>query len=290
VDEDGNTSLYTIKPSAPTGSQVKHYTYSPAPDSGATGGVLTGGGSDAVSVRDGQIYISASAPSASNATAVFAVRLDRHAGVAYLSPTFADNATATDATTGNSVTLALTDPDSNANVPASSPRFAGQFALVSQADQQIIFARGLGWGGDGWGGNGSGSPQLTRLGLTYGGMSAGVDDVRWAAQDGGTMLVVDNKANTIYSITGPFQAGQAFAGLDTVGSTTNTTELDTIDLSTGALSPFATGFSTVKGLLWLPGGAQGDGSGDRHGDGGDSGSGGQEHGRDRGHGFGATEH
>src|SRR5207245_10787665 len=41
---------------------------------------------------------------------------------------------------GATTTLALTDPDSNAIVPAASPRFAGQFMLDSQGDGQLIFA------------------------------------------------------------------------------------------------------------------------------------------------------
>jgi hypothetical protein len=263
VDEDGNTSLYTIRP---RNNQVQHFTYSPEPDANTSGGVYTGGGTDAVTVQDGRILISASNPSAANGTAAFVAQLDRRTGVAHLSPTFADNATATDAVSGDGVTLRLTDPDSNATVPESSPRFGGQLALVSQADQEIIFARGLSWGGHGWGGDTAGGPQLTRLNLMYGGTTAGIDDVRWAAGNGGTLYVVDNQSNAVYAITGPFQAGQAFAGLDTVGPaanpTTNTTEVDTLDLSTGNLTPFATGFLAAKGLLWMPTGQQGGGDGD----------------------------
>lgn len=264
VNEDGNSSLYTIRAQAPGNRQVEHYTYSPAPDSAASGGVFSGGGTDAVTVRDGRIYISASAPTAANATAVFAARLDRRYGVARLYPTFADNA-ATDAVTGQSVALGLTDPDSNASVPESSPRFAGQLMLNSQGDQQLVFARGLGWGGQGRGGDGQGrdgwgGAQLTRLNLTYGGMNAGADDVRWAAQDGGTLLVVDSHSNTVYAVTGPFRAGEALAGLDTVGTATNTTQVDSVDLNTGAMSPFLTGFGAVKGLMWI---SSGSGRGER---------------------------
>lgn len=243
VNEDGNSSLYTIQPEAPAGSQVRHYAYSPAPDSGFAGGLLTGGGTDAVVVHDGQIFVSASNPTLLDATAAFNVSLDPNTGVASLAPTFADNASATDAVTGQTVTLGLTDPDSNADVPGASPRFGGQFVLDGQADQQLVFARGL--AGD--------SPALTRLGLTYGGQSAGVDDVRWAAGAGGKLIVVDRGTRTVYAISGPFAAGEAFASLDTVGSTAQTSEVDTIDLQSGELTPFVTGLTTAKGLLWLPG-------------------------------------
>jgi hypothetical protein len=242
VNEDGNSSLYTVRPSGRSGGEVTHYTYSPAPDSATTGGVFTGGGTDAVSVFRGQIVVSASNPTPANATAAFLVRLDRRTHVARLLPTVADNASATDAVTGQPVALALTDPDSNAVVPESSPRFGGDFALVSQADQQIVFASV----------HGRHHINLERLSLTHGGTAAGVDDVRWAERSGGTLYIVDSKTNTVYSLSGPFQAGQAFAGLDTVGTASQTTELDTLNLSTGALSPFVTGFTGIKGIVWTP--------------------------------------
>ena len=240
VNEDGNSSLYTVRPDGRLRGRVRHYTYAPAPDSAATGGVFTGGGTDAVSVYQGEIVLSASNPSAADATAAFRVRLDRRTSTARLYPTFADNATATDAVSGQSVTLALTDPDSNAVVPSSSPRFGGDFVLDSQGDQQLVFARGLRWD----------HPRLKRLALTHGGTAAGVDDIRWAERAGGTLYIVDNKANAVYKLTGPFRAGEAFAALDTVGTASQTTELDTIDLRTGALSPLVTGFTAIKGIVW----------------------------------------
>jgi hypothetical protein len=242
VNEDGNSSLYTVRPLRFGGSLVRHYRYSPLPDAAKTGGVFTGGGTDAVVVHGGDIYVSASAPGAANATAAFRVRLDSRRGIAHLSPTFADNAKATDAISGQSVTLALTDPDSNASVPATSPKFGGDLVLGAQADQQLVFAHGIE----------SRHPSLTRLLLTHGGQSAGVDDVRWAARSRGTLFVVDNGASKVYAISGPFKAGEAFASLDTVGTTATTTEVDRINLSTGALTPFVSGLSKAKGLLWTP--------------------------------------
>jgi hypothetical protein len=263
VNEDGNSSIYTVRPSGHHGAAVTHYTYSPAPDSASSGGVFTGGGTDAVSVWRGQIIVSASNPTPANATAAFLVRLSRHGHIARLFPTFADNASATDAVSGQSVTLALTDPDSNAVVPESSPRFGGDFALVGQADQQLIFEGSRGRHGN----------QLERLLLTHGGTAAGIDDVRWAARSGGTLYLVDSGTNTVYTLAGPFQAGQAFAALDTVGTASQTTELDTVDLSTGALSPFVTGFTGIKGVIWTPWSASPNGGG----------SGGHGHGHDHGH-------
>ncbi len=39
---------------------------------------------------------------------------------------------------GHMVNLDLTDPDSNQTVPPDGPRFAGNFMLTSQGDQQQI--------------------------------------------------------------------------------------------------------------------------------------------------------
>jgi hypothetical protein len=243
VNEDGNSSLYTITPSAPSGQQVRHYTYSPAPDSGSTGGVLTGGGSDTVTVFRGHIYLSASAPATLGATAVFRAELNPGTGIATLTRTFEDSSMARDAVNGERVKLHLPDPDSSAVVPVDSPRYGGDFVLVSQGDQQLIFARRLT----------PSSNDLTRLLLRRGNDRAGVDDVRWSEGRHGRLIVVDNKAGTMYAVSGDFKAGTAFGSLDTVGKNANTTEVDTIDLTTGQLTPFLTGLSTAKGLLWLPG-------------------------------------
>ncbi len=241
VNEDGNSSLYTIDPRAPLGQPARHYSYQPAPDSGSSGGVFTGGGTDAVIVYGGQIYLSASAPLTESATALFHVSLDESTGVASLAPTFADNAFATDAVTGLTVQLGLTDPDSNASVPAASPRFKRQLVVSGQADQQLVFAQHIT----------STEPKLTRLALSHEGQPAGVDDVRWSDNTTGTLIVVDSGARTVYAVTGPFTAGEAFASLDTVGTEAQNTEVDTVDLSSGALTPFLTGLKKAKGLLWL---------------------------------------
>lgn len=240
VNEDGNSSLYTIKPAARRRWRLRHYRFSPEPDRAATGGAFTGGGTDAVVVHDRRIYVSASAPSAKNATAAFRVRLLARSRVAVLRATFADDASATDGVSGAAVKLALTDPDSNADVPRGSPRFGGDFALVSQADQELVFAAGLQ----------TSRPSLTRLSLTRKRSGAGVDDVRWAARRGGTLYVIDSGAGVVYRLRGPFKAGEAFASLDTVGQSADNTEVDTLNLATGALSPLVTGLSKAKGLVW----------------------------------------
>ncbi|HEV3227969.1 MAG TPA: hypothetical protein VGY97_00735, partial [Solirubrobacteraceae bacterium] len=252
ANEDQHSRLYTVDPDAAPGSQVTAYTYSPDPGASGTGGVHTGGGTDAVSIYNGDIFVSASNPNDGtsaagpnpSATAVFEVSLDSSTGTAKLSETFADNAPATDGATGQSTTLNLGDPDSNAVVPESSPRFGGDFMLDGQADNQLVFAGPF---------DSPGNPTLlTTLNLSHGGTPAGVDDVRWAEGSGGTLYVVDNSHNQVLAIAGPFQAGQAFASLDHVGATATTTELDSVDLGSGALTAFASGLGKSKGLLYVP--------------------------------------
>ena len=55
VNEDANSSIYTITPRAPPGAQVRHYRYNVHP-------LPHNGGTDAISIYHGLVLISASAP------------------------------------------------------------------------------------------------------------------------------------------------------------------------------------------------------------------------------------
>jgi hypothetical protein len=99
VNEDGNTSLYVIRP----GRSAHHHTYSPSPDEAGKGPLLTGGGTDSVTVQANKLLIAASSPTRKGRTATFWTTL--RGSRAVLHPTFADNAHATDALTAASVRL-----------------------------------------------------------------------------------------------------------------------------------------------------------------------------------------
>jgi hypothetical protein len=127
VNEDANSSLYTIDPRR--GGSVVHYSYNePLPHNGGT---------DAISIYHGMILISASAPGTTGAAApqpaypaVYRVVLDRATDVATVQPLFYDEGSATVANwgstqSGTTVSLGLTDPDSSSVVPL--------YALVSPA-------------------------------------------------------------------------------------------------------------------------------------------------------------
>ncbi|MDQ6729809.1 MAG: hypothetical protein M3022_05820 [Actinomycetota bacterium] len=270
ANEDGNSILYVVNPGAPKKFQVTQYAYMPAPDSSGSSAVHTGGGTDSVQIVNGQILVAASAPTHSGRGATFRVTLattttrkkTKVGGkiksvkvvthVATLSSTFLDNSHATDAVTGNPITLHLTDPDSNALVPASLSAiggpFAGDYVLSGQSNDQLVFAAGLG----------SGHTTLTRLPLTYvdpitqAASKAGIDDVRWAPADNSTLYAVDNKANKIYKVKGPFTAGEAIAAMDTVGTKSLGGTLATLNDGSGELDPFLIGLKAAKGLLFMP--------------------------------------
>jgi hypothetical protein len=144
VNEDANSSIYTIKPGAPAPVQIQHYQYNePLPHAGGT---------DAISIYHGRVLASASAPGTTGKPApqptypaVYSVRFSRVTHVATVSPVFYDEARAAVANVGSGqgsvVRLALTDPDSNEVVPGAGPRFAGEFMLTSQGDKEQIFLR-----------------------------------------------------------------------------------------------------------------------------------------------------
>jgi hypothetical protein len=252
VNEDANSSLYTIDPHAPAGLELRHYSYSPDP------ATLSGGGTDAITIIDGRILISASNPSPSTpggstytGAAVYTATIPEHGSVVSLSPTFYDNSGATDAVTRQSVTLNLSDPDSNAAVPSTSTRFAGDFMLDSQGDSELVFAADPG----------ALDQTLTRLMLTSDAGAPQVDDVRWTTTPHGTLFVVDGSQDQIDAISGPFDSGIALTAIPD-DSPALPGEIGTVDLTTGLVETFATGLGSPKGLLYLPGHDR-DGSGHR---------------------------
>jgi len=282
VNEDSNSSLYTITPSAPPAGQVTHYLYSPNPSpSSGSGPLLTGGGTDAVTVLpNGTILIAASNPQSLGAspqtitggsiTATFVARLTppispSPTGTATLTASFLDDSEATLAPADtSSAALDLSDPDSNAYVPYSSPLYGNQFAQVSQGDHQLIFVSDIGSPSAPYN-----ATDLTVLNLAekVGSTttSAGIDDVRWADGDGGTLYVVDDSgggggAGAIYAITGPFFPGEALATVSETGPpnsssvVTDGQTVDTLNLASGVLTPFATGFVKASGEVWVPAG------------------------------------
>jgi hypothetical protein len=267
VNEDLNSTLYTITPGEDGG--LKHYTYFPNP--AQTGSDGTNGGTDSVSIgRDGAIYVAhsnpdVSLPGANNAPAVYKVKLT--GTTAALTPLFGVNDTATvvnpAAGAPKTATLGLTDPDSNTWVPGPD---GGTLIQDAQADSKLVFATDLD----------AKTPTLHELNLTNAAGPASVtpqlDDVTPAA-DAGELFVVDQKAGAIYTLdTRGFGHGVLVGAQPEPGDgdLANTAGLVLIDEKTGVATPLVTDVKSVspKGLLFLSGhGRDGDhGWGHRPGD------------------------
>ena len=197
VNEDANSSLYSIDPWS---GQVTHYWYSrPLPHHGGT---------DAISFYHGQMLISASAPGTTGAAApnpaypaVYSVILDHARHVAFFRAVFYDESRATAANGPHStktVTLGLTDPDSNEVVPSFAPRFGGDFMLTSQGDKEQIYVHGAGT----W------YQHLSVLAL-----SQSVDDTAWATAWHGAFYATDHDGDTVDVIAGTFWPGTALVAV-----------------------------------------------------------------------------
>ncbi|HWF51292.1 MAG TPA: hypothetical protein VG294_11695 [Solirubrobacteraceae bacterium] len=136
--------------------------------------------------------------------------------------------------------LKLVDVDSNAIVPSSSPRFAGQFVIDDQTALDLVFSSNIDAG-----------KGLTVLHTPY-----GLDDIRWATTPGGTLYLVDHGAatntpatsglSTLYKVTGPFVPGVAYASSDSIPD-----EVVTVNLASGKITPFIRHLQTAKGLVYL---------------------------------------
>jgi hypothetical protein len=252
VNEDANSSLYTIAEGAHGAVTVQHYSYNePLPHNGGT---------DAISVLGDQIFISASAPGTTGTLAapqptfpaVYSVTLDSATSVATVSPLFHDEDTATVANVGaqegQKMALALTDPDSSEIVPKGAPRFARDFMLDSQGDQQQIFVE-------------KGDPSKSLSVLT---LSQAVDDTAWAVGPG-ALYGTDSTNDAVDVLGGTFGANPIVAvtpcGANTAPSTCPSLPnfppnyLGSLNPSTGAITPVpvsGAAFVPQGGLLFMP--------------------------------------
>ncbi len=232
VNEDANSALNVIDPES---AKVTTYSYSPSPE------VNGNGGTDSIAILHGHIYLAHSNPSDTTQATDYEVDLDSHTHTAQLRPVFFDNSTATDAVTGKSVQLALTDPDTNLAMPETSPRFPGTLATISQADGQIVFAD-----------NHGGRPDLTVLNVTdnVAGNLPPLDGLAVATAQSGTLYVVNSSGQPIQALdTSGWPAGTVFV---TEASDNNNPLLGTLDLATGKITALGNTVSSPKGLLFLP--------------------------------------
>jgi hypothetical protein len=243
VNEDGNSSLYTVTPGAAPAAQVQHYAYAPS------GPLPHGGGTDSVTVVAGRIFIAASAPTNSTGPALYQATLTP--GVATLQPVFFDDSSAIVANTnspnhGQPVTLALTDPDSTTRVPAGSPRFGGDLLLDSQGDGEQIYVS---------------DPGGPRPALSVLKLAQSVDDTVFPTDPKGTLYVTDGTDNEVFAVTGDFRPGTALTSVtpaDANNPVNAPNYLGQLDLATGQITPLITTVQS-KGLAFVPAGGSGPG-------------------------------
>lgn len=247
VNEDANSSVYLIDPEP--GSAPVHYQYSES--------LPSNGGTDAISIYNGTVLISASAPGTTGAAApqasypaIYVVHFDAGNQTAYVHGLFSDEAPARVANTnmsgfGSIVNLELTDPDSNEVVPSWAHRFGGDFMLTSQGDQEQIF-----FGGD---------EPLRVLALTN-----SVDDTAWPSGHNETLLTTDNSDDEVIAVTGPFERGSEIAAVTPCDSNSAPAScpapdfpanyLGRIDPWTGGITPLPVSGPSFQpqGMLLLP--------------------------------------
>jgi len=248
VNEDAHSALYLIRPSAPASSAVTRYSYSES--------LPHEGGTDAISVENGQILISASAPGTAGTAAPqptypagYSVKLDATSKVARITPLFFDESSATVANKGTSTyltstKLALTDPDSSEIVPSPGPRFAGDFMLTSQGDKEQIYVSGAG----------TAHQSLRVLSL-----SQSVDDTAWPTDTSGSLYSTDSTGDAVDVVTGRFVIDQPIVAVTPCGANGSPSTcpapkfpanyLATLNSNTGRVTRVA-----ITGATYVPGG------------------------------------
>jgi|GEM_PF-2436205 hypothetical protein len=228
VTEDANSSVYTIVPGA--NPPIAHYTYSQNP-------LPHGGGTGSISLYRGHLLVSATNPTVADGPAVYRVTLN--GTTADVSPVFADNADALVANKGQQedqhTTLALKDPGSTQVVPKTSPRFAGDFVLAGQGDEEQVYF------------DESAQPS-ERLHVLE--LADSVADTVWVQQPSDTLWVSDADHNNIAAINGAFRPGEAITAVTPRGTTHYLGELN-LDKGTIAQLPGLSAVVPAGGLLMV---------------------------------------
>lgn len=234
-NEDANATLIIIDPN--TGKQ-KTFVLGTGPH---------GGGYDDLDFDGNALYVSASNPTIETAPGI--ARLKFKGKKVELMGILNDDASATDVTTGETVTLNLTDPDSMIVDPY------GELLLDSQGDGELIIVQHPGRACQ----KNLLVPLTTSLadGTVPGDTTA--DDTVFANAAKGTLLVADKNEEAVYAITAPYFApGAAYTAIVSVtapgGSTVVEAFVGQTDLTTGFVTPIVTGLSNPGGMAFIPAG------------------------------------
>jgi len=222
-NEDANPNLVVID--LESGHQ-KLYTFAPTPHSG---------GYDDIVVKNGKIFITASNPTVNGAGVnVFPalVRATLHGDMVEVETVLKGDDNAVDITTGQTVPLNLTDPDSLSIDPH------GNIVLDSQADAVLVFIAHPG----------TDDQKVGMINITSAGSALTLDDTAFAPSGRTYLLFSDVAGDTVYrldrSVFG-FEAGTAYSASDTAGI------VGVLDLDNGVVTPIATGFGSTRGMTFV---------------------------------------
>jgi hypothetical protein len=234
-NEDGNATLDIINLK---GGAQKIYQLGTGPH---------GGGYDDIDFNNKDVFISTSAPTINPNTAPAIVSLTIKGKKPILTGILNGDATATDVTTGKTVTLNLQDPDSMIVNPL------GELVMTSQGDGELIIVKNPGLSCQ--------NAFVVPLTSTQGGPTIGntqLDDTVFTNRSAGELLVADKGLNAIYTITVPYFASSAYSAVSVFASPTaaNATEsfVGQTNLTTGVVTPIVNGMSNPGGMAFIPSG------------------------------------
>jgi hypothetical protein len=226
-NEDGNPSLVIIDP---VSMQQSVYTFAAPPPHG--------GGYDDIVFRDGKVYFSASNPAMNPNAAPAIVEAKLTGNSIEVTSALEGNATATDMTTGASVTLNLQDPDSMTLTPSND------ILLDSQGDSELVLLHSPG----------KSNQHVLVVPLSSPLGTPQADDTLFIPSDEGSILMSDTPNDTVYMIRrSEFVPGTAYSAAvgapDQSGATVGF--VGRLDLSSGEISPIVTGFGSPHGMAFV---------------------------------------
>lgn len=216
-NEDANPALIQINPTTLAQSPAMNFSATPH-----------GGGYDDVVFSPNGTFVSASNPANNPNTGPAIVKATTSGGIVNVSPVLSGTAVATNLNTGNPTTLNLQDPDS------MTLTTDGRIALDNQSGKQLVFVSNPG----------TAAQSASVLNLTN-----SVDDTQFATGGLQTLLIGDKGDNTVYALTGNFQAGVGYSAVASGGATG--TDFVGQLLSNGSFTPLLTGLFSPGGEAFL---------------------------------------
>jgi hypothetical protein len=230
-NEDGDANLVVIDP---VSGAMENYTFEPGKH---------GGGYDDVAFKNGEAFVSASAPQVDGGKtnpgpSIVTAKLTADHKVA-VATAFVGAPKVTDIVTGDKETLNLTDPDSLTIAPS------GDLVMTSQDDSEVLFVHKTSASG--------GEGKVLHL---MGGVK--VDDTTFVSAKHGFLLVADTPSNIVYKIEAAnWGVGTAYSAMSGVDATKTDPAIPgyvgLLDVNSGALLPVTTNMQAPHGMIFVSG-------------------------------------